>query len=61
MTAEDDNIQTPVDAPTATPPSSAATDEPYSIFDKRQKGLIILIVSTAATCESANPAEVWYV
>ncbi|KAI1102425.1 MFS general substrate transporter [Jackrogersella minutella] len=29
-----------------TPP---APDEPYSIFDKRQKALIVLIVSTAAT------------
>ncbi|KAI0593938.1 MFS general substrate transporter [Biscogniauxia sp. FL1348] len=29
--------------------SPMAPDEPYSIFDKRQKALIILIVSTAAT------------
>ncbi|KAI1474724.1 MFS general substrate transporter [Daldinia eschscholtzii] len=32
-----------------TPPVSPAPEEPYSIFDKRQKALIILVVSTAAT------------
>jgi hypothetical protein len=32
----------------ATPP---ARDQPHSIFDKRQKGLIVAIVSTAATCK----------
>jgi hypothetical protein len=26
-------------------------EEPYSIFDKRQKALIVVIVSTAATCK----------
>lgn len=30
------------------------TDPPYSIFDTRQKWLIIIIVSTAATCEFCN-------
>ena len=30
-----------------------AADEPYSIFSNRQKGLIVLIVSVAATCASA--------
>lgn len=28
----------------------ATPEPPYSIFDKRQKWLIIIIVSTAATC-----------
>jgi hypothetical protein len=27
------------------------TSEPYSIFDKRQKALIVAIASIAATCE----------
>jgi len=36
-----------------TPPVSST--EPYSIFDKRQKALIVLIVSTAATCKSITP------
>lgn len=31
-----------------------SSEEPYSIFDKRQKALIVLIVSTAATCESTT-------
>lgn len=31
--------------------SSPASEEPYSIFDKRQKALILFLVSTAATCE----------
>ncbi|KAK0654669.1 Quinidine resistance protein 1 [Lasiodiplodia hormozganensis] len=31
------------------PPSPTVPEEPYSIFDKRQKALIVLIVSTAAT------------
>ncbi|KAI1137638.1 MFS general substrate transporter [Hypoxylon sp. FL0543] len=31
------------------PPSPPGPEEPYSIFDKRQKALIVLIVSTAAT------------
>ncbi|KAI0886419.1 MFS general substrate transporter [Annulohypoxylon maeteangense] len=35
--------------PVSSPPSSPAPEEPYSIFDKRQKALIILVVSTAAT------------
>ncbi|KAK9366554.1 putative mfs multidrug [Lipomyces kononenkoae] len=49
MTAEDNNEQILVDAPSAEPPKSATADEPYSIFDARQKGLIVLVVSTAAT------------
>ncbi|KAI8959383.1 MFS general substrate transporter [Daldinia sp. FL1419] len=31
------------------PATSSAPEEPYSIFDKRQKALIVLVVSTAAT------------
>jgi hypothetical protein len=34
------------------PQPASTTNEPYSIFNKRQKGLIILIISTAATCEA---------
>ena len=36
------------------PPSVLSTstpEEPYSIFDKRQKALIVGIVSIAATCK----------
>lgn len=32
--------------------TTAIPEPPYSIFDKRQKWLIIIIASTAATCES---------
>ncbi|KAK9240282.1 putative mfs multidrug [Lipomyces kononenkoae] len=49
MTAEDDNEQIPVDTLTAISQSSAAKGEPYSIFDNRQKALIVLVISTAAT------------
>lgn len=42
------------DNPTLVPPDTsigvATPEPPYSIFDKRQKWLIIIIVSTAATC-----------
>lgn len=31
-------------------PGAQAAEEPYSIFDKRQKAIIIVIVSLAATC-----------
>ncbi|KAI1372492.1 MFS general substrate transporter [Hypoxylon crocopeplum] len=41
-----DNQNTPAATPLT---SSPALEEPYSIFDKRQKALVILIVSTAAT------------
>ena len=30
---------------------TALSEEPYSIFDRRQKVLIVLVVSTAATCK----------
>lgn len=32
-------------------PPAAPEEEPYSIFDRRQKAVIVLIVSTAATCK----------
>lgn len=32
--------------------STSTPEEPYSIFDKRQKALIVGIVSIAATCKS---------
>lgn len=35
--------------PPAPPLSTPSPEQPYSIFDKRQKALIVLIVSTAAT------------
>jgi hypothetical protein len=53
-TTDDANEQFPVDTPATTPlPVEPHRDviEPYSIFDKRQRGLIVLLVSTAATCE----------
>ena len=48
MTARD----LPEEAPAVVlAPPQPTSEEPYSIFDKRQKALIILIISTAATCE----------
>lgn len=42
--------------PRATPDSSKPTAvEPYSIFDRRQKGLVVAIASIAATCEFTSP------
>lgn len=55
MTTKDASESTSTRASGAPPlplQSASTTNEPYSIFDKRQKGLIVLIVSTAATCES---------
>ena len=44
------------DTSTVPPDSSPSSipEQPYSIFDKRQKALIVGIVSTAATCESLS-------
>lgn len=55
MNTEDasEPISTRASTAIPSPPQLASvTNEPYSIFDRRQKGLIVLIVSTAATCES---------
>ncbi|KAI7968706.1 hypothetical protein EIK77_005722 [Talaromyces pinophilus] len=45
---ENENV-TPGTAPTMESPETKTPEPPYSIFDKRQKWLIIIIVSTAAT------------
>lgn len=37
-----------------TPERDRTPEPPFSIFDKRQKWLIIIIVSTAATCKFAS-------
>ncbi|OAA72550.1 Major facilitator superfamily domain, general substrate transporter [Cordyceps fumosorosea ARSEF 2679] len=39
----------------AAPPLPAATEEPFTIFDKRQKWFIVFLVSVAATCTSPSP------
>lgn len=39
------------DTPVSTSSIQALPEPPYSIFDKRQKWLIVALVSTAATCE----------
>jgi hypothetical protein len=44
-----------VTAPTMKSPENKTPEPPYSIFDKRQKWLIIIIVSTAATCKPFKP------
>ncbi|KAL5358259.1 major facilitator superfamily domain-containing protein [Aspergillus floccosus] len=46
MSSTDDTAPT---SNSTTPPTVATPDPPYSIFDKRQKWLIVIIVSTAAT------------
>ncbi|KAI1391785.1 MFS general substrate transporter [Hypoxylon trugodes] len=46
MPTEEENAGNQNAKPSESPPTP---EEPYSIFDKRQKALIILIVSTAAT------------
>jgi hypothetical protein len=55
MSSEENAKQCENDDVTATTmksPESNTPEPPYSIFDKRQKWLIIIIVSTAATCRS---------
>lgn len=37
--------------PPPDPPPPVIVDEPYTIFDKHQKALIVVITSVAATCE----------
>ncbi|KAM0453326.1 hypothetical protein ACHAO4_004918 [Trichoderma viride] len=45
-----DNLDPERTSPTAeTPPPATESTEPYSIFDSRQRALIVVIVSTAAT------------
>jgi len=39
------------DTPISTSSIPALPEPPYSIFDRRQKWLIVALVSTAATCE----------
>lgn len=41
----------PESALTMKSPEPGINEPPYSIFDKKQKWLIIIIVSTAATCK----------
>ncbi|KAJ8117645.1 hypothetical protein OPT61_g1189 [Boeremia exigua] len=50
-TSDDSNNKEPIQAAAAQtlPPQPQLDEEPYSIFDKRQKALIVLVVSTAAT------------
>lgn len=50
--AEEEHQATVLNQP---PPSTPPSEEPYSIFDKRQKAIIVLIASTAATCTSLKP------
>ncbi|KKY17196.1 putative mfs multidrug [Phaeomoniella chlamydospora] len=49
MTSEDRNEGSTVNAETESRPPLHPSSEPYSIFNKRQKALIVLVVSTAAT------------
>jgi hypothetical protein len=51
----DENTEKRIPAEASTEGRAAmapATEQPYSIFDKRQKALIVVLVSTAATCKS---------
>lgn len=41
----------------ATLPPPEAAEQPYSIFDKRQKALVVVIISIAATCEWETPSK----
>ena len=49
ITSPNPNSETPMQG--AVPAAQKPIEEPYSIFDRRQKALIVLVVSTAATCE----------
>lgn len=49
MTADVQDESAPADAPVVAPPPSSAQEQPYSIFDNRQRALIVLIISVAAT------------
>jgi hypothetical protein len=53
MIDEDTEKRIPAEASTEGRAAMApATEQTYSIFDKRQKALIVVLVSTAATCKS---------
>lgn len=52
MSSTSKDNQDPETPPTPeAPPSATDATEPYSIFDGRQRALIVVIVSTAATCK----------
>lgn len=55
MATEDHSAEPQPFSNPSSPPQYVPEEDPYSIFDKRQKGLIVLIVSTAATCELTIP------
>lgn len=60
MTTPDENRPAPknnTSCPEQMPPPHPPAKEPYSVFDKRQRGLIVLIVSVAATCEYSYPTR----
>lgn len=52
MATENKDESTTASPPAANDLDSGNPDVPYSIFDKRQKAVIVLIVSIAATCKS---------
>jgi hypothetical protein len=57
--ASKDNFDPERPPPTPeTPPPATEPTEPYSIFDSRQRALIVVIVSTAATCEYARVLDI---
>lgn len=56
--AAGDQPQEALGIPNTPPAPSPILEEPYSIFGKRQKALIITIVSTAATCKCKVCKEV---
>jgi hypothetical protein len=45
--------------PDDSPGSTPGTDAPYTIFDSRQKWLVVFIVSFAATCKP-DIMTAWY-
>jgi hypothetical protein len=53
MAEEDKSSERGVNSSTLTI-SQAESDQLYTIFDKRQKIIIVFVVSTAATCKSTS-------